>query len=438
MAACQHTVPSHTYTVGHVMLFVTLVLDAATSLRGASRVMVLIMAVFHLPLATPSWFTGRLWLLRLGYYKLTRPKEQADDWVWIVDHTVQLGPEKCLVILGIRLRALPVRGICLRHEDVEPIAVCPVTQSNGEVVYQQLEASGKKTGIPRAIISDHGSDLKAGVEKFCHEHAETSSIYDIKHKTAAVLKRALQEDTRWHAFTHEATQTKNRVQQTALAFLAPPNQRTKARYMNIESLITWGRKTLTFLDTHEREGAHELPQDHLEAQLGWLRGFREQLQEWGELLAVIAVTESFVRTQGLYRGAQRELKALLAPLARLQRTKKVGAHLVAFVAGECLKVKPSERLLGSSEVIESVFGKVKRLEQDQAKSGLTGLILSVAAMVSTTTTEVIQKALATVSTQQVLAWCKKTLGPSVQAKRKKALAPRRPTEQKRDQFQVAV
>jgi hypothetical protein len=252
------------------------------------------------------------------------------------------------------------------------------------------------------------------------------------------LKRALQEDTRWHAFTHEATQTKNRVQQTALAFLAPPNQRTKARYMNIEILITWGRKTLTFLDTHEREGAHELPQDHLEAQLGWLRGFREQLQEWGELLAVIAVTESFVRTQGLYRGAQRELKALLAPLARLQRTKKVGAHLVAFVAGECLKVKPSERLLGSSEVIESVFGKVKRLEQDQAKSGLTGLILSVAAMVSTTTTEVIQKALATVSTQQVLAWCKKTLGPSVQAKRKKALVPRRPTEQKRDQFQVAV
>ena len=145
------------------MLFVTLVLDAATSLRGASRVMVLIMAVFHLPLATPSWFTGRLWLLRLGYYKLTRPKEQADDWVWIVDHTVQLGPEKCLVILGIRLRALPVRGICLRHEDVEPITVCPVTQSNGEVVYQQLEASSKKTGIPRAIISDHGSDLKAGV-----------------------------------------------------------------------------------------------------------------------------------------------------------------------------------------------------------------------------------------------------------------------------------
>ncbi len=287
-------------------------------------------------------------------------------------------------------------------------------------------------------MSEPGFALKAGGEKFCHEHSAPSSIYDSKPTTAAVWKRALQEDTRWHAVTHEAPQTKHRVQQTAVAFLAPPNQRTKARDRHRETVVTWGRKTRTFLDTHEREGAHELPPDHREAQLGWRRGVREQLQEWGAWRAVRAGTESLGRTPGLYRGAQRELKALLAPRARLQRTKQVGAHLVAFVAGEGLKVKPSERLLGSSEVMEAVFGNVKRLEQDQAKSGLTGLILRVAARVSTTTTEVRHKALATVSTKQVLAWCKKTLGPSVQAKRKKALAPRRPTEQKRDQFQVAV
>src|SRR6266436_10426211 len=81
VAAFQHTVPSHTYTVGHVMLFVTLVLEAATSLRGASRVMVLIMAVFHLPLATPSWFTGRLWLLRLGYPKIWQRTTPVKVWV---------------------------------------------------------------------------------------------------------------------------------------------------------------------------------------------------------------------------------------------------------------------------------------------------------------------------------------------------------------------
>jgi len=38
-----------------------------------------------------------------SYYKLIRPKPKAHDWVWIVDHTVQLGAEKCLLILGVRL-----------------------------------------------------------------------------------------------------------------------------------------------------------------------------------------------------------------------------------------------------------------------------------------------------------------------------------------------
>ena len=39
-----------------------------------------------------------------------RAKAQADDWVWIIDHTVQLGQEKCLLILGVRLRDLPWAG----------------------------------------------------------------------------------------------------------------------------------------------------------------------------------------------------------------------------------------------------------------------------------------------------------------------------------------
>lgn len=94
-------------------------------------------------------------------------------------------------------------------------------------------------------------------------------------------------------------------------------------------------------------------------------------------------------------------------------------------------------LLGSSEVIESVFGKLKRLEQDQARGGFSGLILSLAAMVSTTTSAVVRQALETVSTKQVLTWCRETLGLSVQAKRKRAFKSPKKPEQKQDQFQMA-
>ena len=123
-------------------------------------------------------------------------------------------------------------------------------------------------------------------------------------------------------------------------------------------------------------------------------------------------------------------------MAHHPRSRRVRARLVAFLATESLQVKSDERLLGSSEVVESVLGKFKHIEGDQAKSGFTGLVLSLAAMVSTTTMEVVQQALRTVPTQKVLTWCKQTLGQSVQGKRRQAFLATVKREQKWDQFRA--
>ncbi|QTA93051.1 hypothetical protein [Desulfonema magnum] len=185
----------HSYSVAHIFLFVSLVLSSATCLRGAARAIEIFISFLRLPMSSPSWYSGRLWLLRLGYYKLTRPKTKAAKWVWIVDHTIQIGAEKCLVILGIPLSSLPCPERCVSHEDAEPISLLPVTKSDGEIVWQQLEHAAKITGVPREIIADHGTDLKSGIGKFCGKHEETCFIYDIKHKTAAVLKCELGNDS---------------------------------------------------------------------------------------------------------------------------------------------------------------------------------------------------------------------------------------------------
>jgi hypothetical protein len=419
-------------------LFIALVLSAAVSLRGASRVLELWGTVWELPEAAPGWYTGRLWLLRVGYYKLTRPKEQAADWVWIIDHTIQLGVQKCLVILGVRLSALPPPGTCLRHEHVEPIAVYPVQTSDGAVVYQQLTEASAHTGVPREILSDGGSDLQAGVAQFRQVHPETQAIYDIKHKTALVLKHELAEEALWKTFTQQAAQTKQRVQQTPLAFLAPPTQRRKARYMNVDILIRWGTDVLAYLAQPCRTETGPVTAEQIEAAYGWLRDFREPLQDWGELLQIVAATEQWVRSQGLSHGCAHALAPQVISLVRTARGQRVAQHLLAFVETESAKAAPHERFLGSSEVIESVFGKLKRLEQHQAHSGFTGLLLAVGALVSTTTHEVIQKALETVPTRQVRQWCQQHLGPSVQAQRQQAFRRLKPAEEKQSQFQQAA
>jgi hypothetical protein len=419
----------HAYPLRCITLFLTLVLSAAVSLRGASRVL----EVLGLAGPTPTWFTGRLWLLRLGYYQLTRPKVLATDWVWIIDHTVQIGPEKCLVILGIRLSRLPADETCLQHADVELLDLVPVQKSNGTVVYQQLEKVVAQTGVPREILSDHGSDLKVGTEQFCQHHPETCAVYDIKHKTATVLKRELADEATWREFLHLAGQTKQSLQQTALASWAPPTQKVKARDLNVAPLVAWGQRILACFDQPESDWPTPEP-DRVHEKLDWVKRFRPALAEWAELFAVSTTTESVVRHQGLTAETPAVLAQRLQLLVHTERGQRIRQDLLTFVTAQAALARPKERLVGSSEVIESVLGKLKRIEQDQATGGFTGLVLSLGAIVSQATEAVIQKALETVSTQDVWTWCQETLGKSVQAQRRQLMKLLKKAEQKRGQL----
>jgi hypothetical protein len=275
--------------------------------------------------------------------------------------------------------------------------------------------------------------LEKGIKDFCLQHQETCYIYDIKHKTAAVLKHELENDEKWLKFIELATKTKVSVQQTTLAFLAPPNQRSKSRYMNVDILIQWGLKILAFIDTQQEEKIKKFDKELLKEKLGWIAAFREMLTVLEDVLQIVETTESFVRKNGLYNGCHIELKDSMVFMANTDRAKKVQELLLAFVEEESSKAKPDERLLGSSEVIESLFGKLKGIEQDQAKSGFTNLLLSTAAIVSKTTEDIVEKALKAVRTKEVLDWCKKNIGQSVQSMRKEAFAFYKKPEQKRDQ-----
>ena len=83
-------------------------------------------------------------------------------------------------------------------------------------------------------------------------------------------------------------------------------------------------------------------------------------------------------------------------------------------------MKPGERLPGTSEVIESAFGKFKTVERDHAKGGFTGLLLALAACVAERTQEVVHETLQKTKTKEVIAWIKTKLGDTVGSKRRTA------------------
>lgn len=431
IAAFDRHVRDHSHSLGVIQLFLQMVLNSAIGLRGAASAMKVASLLFPTGEQAPSPNGGQMWLLRTGLYELSRHKEQADDWVWMVDHTIQIGRLKCLIVVGVQLKAWEAKRTerdqpaTLAHHDLSVWMIEPVETSDGVTVQRQLNDLSRQTGVvPCEILSDCGGDLQSGIARFCAEHPQTTSSKDIAHAAANAVKHELNDDVQWAAFLRDASHAKTKMRQTKFAFLLPPELKAKARWMNLDPLLTWSRKVMGFVASPRPLPGVSWEADELQEKMGWICGYQEALVSWSQMLQVTAISLTYIREQGYHRDAKKELQLELRDFIARSGTPaaRVAERLLDFVEAQSSVIPADKRLLGSSEVLESLIGKAKQLEGQQSKSGFTKMILGLAASVSAITETNIRTALSAVKVKEVSAWVRKNLGISVQAHRQHAFA----------------
>lgn len=416
----------HHFTAAMVSMFIDLVLSGPASQRAAAAILQLLARRLNwddIPLPTAN--SGRLWTFRLGFYALHCEKPRADDWLWMMDHTVQLGPWKCFVVVGIRLSVWQSLDRPLRHEDLSLLNLTPMKTADKEAVALQLEKTYSKMGPPAAIVSDEGTELKGGMTIF-QRRLESNVpkpplVHDIKHKAAILLRKNLQASDVWDLFVKKLSRTKVNVVLTSLAFLNPPRLRNKARFMNLDCVVNWGRRVLNFLSSGMDFPDEPLDFDKLEAKLGWLPEFSKSLDEWAEWLVVIEAAEKYVRCHGYHKEARKELEKILKPLAKKSSSRRLMSELLEFVDQESRKLKAGLRVLGHTEVLESLLGKYKQTQARHSQGGMTTSILNIGAIISQKTPEAINHALSRTEVKKVIEWARTNLGRTIASKRKMAL-----------------
>lgn len=393
-------------------------------MRAAPRVMATVSEALGLALPTPHWTTGRLWLLRMGHWKLAVEKVEADNWAWLIDHSVQIGQDKCLVILGIRLCDLPRRGQSLRLEDMELIELLPSKSWTRAEVDAALENAVERTGrAPRVIVNDHGPDLSGGVAMFQERHRQTVEIYDAKHKAACMMKARLEKNPRWQEFQTKVGQTRCAVQQTELAFLTPPAPKPKARFMNLAPQLAWGKRVLAIVRERPEPLKQAVGMERLKEKFGWIEPFADEMTEWSQWQQVADVAVTLVNREGIYKGVSRRLARQFSQLDALNDSaKQMAAELVEFVSRQESLVERKERFPGSTEVLESCFGKFKQLEKQQSRGGFTQLLLGFGSLLANLTPQTVRTALEASSVADIRAWAAQHLGVTLFAQRKLAYA----------------
>lgn len=372
----------------------------------------------YLDVGQPSHETLRRWLLRIGLCELGRPVERADDWVWILDHEAPVGPEKCLLVIGVRQSVVRARGWALRHQDMQVLHLDVMSHSTGELMEHKLHQLVQRLGTPHQIVSDHGADLTKGIRLLRQQYPAIIDTYDISHKLACLLKGELSDDDRWKAFLVACAKARPRLQQTQASHLMPPELRVKARYMNLDRQVRWAQRRLAYLDgpadsklaaklglTNEQSRAWVLER------IGWLSDFRDDIALYGAMMQVARVAQTVVKQQGLRRDSRERFDAALpAPLPDHPRLQRLIDRVREYLTAEGAKLTDDGGYLGSSDIIESLFGKHKLFTENGTHKGIGPSLLLLPLLTVKWTPVLVREALETTPYAAVTAWQKERFG----------------------------
>jgi hypothetical protein len=375
----------------------------------------------------------------------------------------QIGYLFLIILLGIPEARLEDIGYSLKHEDVEVLDIEIMERSTGDMIYHKLASLSEQVGTPIQIISDHGSDLKKGITLFLEEHEDVIYTYDITHKMASLLKKELENDPKYNEFADQLSASLRQMRQTELYFLAPPKQRVKARYLNIDIYVKWAMSVLDYKNrgdfsqiynfsilsskqkynkqNHKDQSTREkdryitshstikqlndMGRKRFMEKLEWLNNFEEEIKVWFEIVQLILLAEKQVKSEGLSQQSKQlfeeKSKKMGDTNERVQNLKK---QIIEHLFEEGKKIPKDQILIGTSDIIESTFGKYKNFSSRNPLKEVGKMILTIPVFIGKKSNNYIKTALETIKSVSVKNWANDIFGQSNLSKRIQAFNPK--------------
>jgi hypothetical protein len=231
-----------------------------------------------------------------------------------------------------------------------------------------------------------------------------------------VLEKELKNEESWIAYTQQLTKTKQLVQQTALAALQPPNQRSKARFMNAALYIKWPDKILQAKADGNLDG---IPEERYQEYFGWLSGYSSSLLLWRQKIGVVEMVKETVREHGLSEDAYNYLLTEVAAMPLEKEVEEFTCDVFTAINEEVEKLDEGQILPISTEIVESTFGSYK-YHSAKGGHGITGNSLTIGVLVGKKPTlEEICRALEATSVNKMLKWVNEKVGNTLSKMRNK-------------------
>ena len=241
------------HKVDLVWLALRLFVEVRISFRAVSRVLQLLAEACGITKAPcpQTVLNGgtRLAMVRCDAARLLRglPLRAApfsNGLIWMIDLSIGLGTGKILAVLACDAHHHQLAPDALALDRVHCIGVAVADSWTGDTIAAWLGRLIAPMGRPAASLKDGGGAVHKAVAVLGEHGLASPCIDDISHAVAGMLKRSYHDPPTFATFVSACGRISGQLKHTILACVAPPNVRTKARFMHVHRLFTWADRVL--------------------------------------------------------------------------------------------------------------------------------------------------------------------------------------------------
>jgi len=356
------------------------------------------------------------WTLKLGLSQLKQVAHISKPWLAIIDHSIDIGTKKVLVVLRVTMDKLQQKQKAIGLKDCECIGLKVCETVNGETLSLDLEPIFNQAGTPYGIIKDGDATLNKGVRLWSEKQENTiHCIDDIGHCMATALKHQFKKAKAYKRLTKLSTKGASRLRQTEFAFLIPPKLRTKGRFQNISKLGRWADKIIDVLAVTGRAKKGSLL-ERLRVAFPKFNRLKPFIRRFSLTTSLVNKVMKIIKNKGLTKKTYKDCSKLAESLPKRSKVKKelidwLDKHL------EIQKKMPNTALLVSSDIIESLFGHFKHILERSPQADMNRTTLLIPALCGEINRSRCLNTLSSVSQKDLKQWEEDNIPYTVRKKR---------------------
>lgn len=365
-----------------------------------------------LNITPPSHSTIILWAKKFGLYHIERKIPKSDDWIILLDESIEFGNKKMLVVLGIREKDMNPNK-ALQYQDLECLALKISNSWKGVEIKKVLDKVASKVGKIKYAIADMGNAIKKALAISNISHVE-----DLTHKLSWIIKNIFEKNEEFIAYTKQLSHLRKTMALSKMSHILPPAQRVHSRFMNLKPIVDWG---LSIIAIHQDRTL--LAKEYADKLKGIIK-YKELLIDISKIVEQAVIIQKILKNKSVSENTIKECKRCLKKLPNKPNINIFKSEVLIYLERltAIRNEQNSKNIVCSSDILESSFGKYKSYINSNKSIGITALSLTIPAFLNDYSDKnIVKDALENIKTKDVKLWRKNNIGDSLNTRRKRVL-----------------